>query len=310
MWPIAGVALSAGLVGTLLVTLSLGAEAAPRLRQAPSNPCQGLLAQGDRLPGVLASVPKYRSTYVLALPEQLRERVPSADAPALRELEVGVHANTPAADVARDLGLTRIRPYQLDRSALAQPLVDVAAGRLDAAILWGPLAGLGALDFDLEGKFFLLAVDKPRAAPPAFEAAVPESTPSQPCAAAIAEALEINGVLPAELLVSVDVRTLLGRKAPPVAIDAAQRGAPLYAQQCGQCHGPEAVAAPGSLAPVDLLRSVRRFQFPGFLYITLNGRPQKSMPPLRGTLTEDQITLIYQYVRARSQGVLSAGAGR
>ncbi|HLQ23803.1 MAG TPA: cytochrome c [Gemmatimonadales bacterium] len=84
----------------------------------------------------------------------------------------------------------------------------------------------------------------------------------------------------------------------------ARQGAALYSRQCAQCHGPHAVAQTGALAPVDLLRSVRRFQYAGFEYIVLNGRPHNGMPPLRGTLSEPQIAAIYQYVRARSQGEL------
>jgi hypothetical protein len=32
------------------------------------------------------------------------------------------------------------------------------------------------------------------------------------------------------------------------------------------------------------------------------------MPPLRGTVTEDQIALIYQYLTARSQKLLPGGS--
>jgi mono/diheme cytochrome c family protein len=114
-------------------------------------------------------------------------------------------------------------------------------------------------------------------------------------------------VLPAELLVPVNIRTLLTRRAPAFSLAAAREGGPLFNQSCSKCHGPDAVADPHGLAPVDLRISTPRFTYPGFLYIILNGRPDRSMPPLRGTVTEDQIALIYQYLRARSQRLLPGG---
>jgi mono/diheme cytochrome c family protein len=53
---------------------------------------------------------------------------------------------------------------------------------------------------------------------------------------------------------------------------------------------------------------VRRFTYPAFLYIVLNGRSQKGHPGFRGTLDEQQITNVYQYVRARSRGDLDVTA--
>jgi mono/diheme cytochrome c family protein len=64
------------------------------------------------------------------------------------------------------------------------------------------------------------------------------------------------------------------------------------------------VAARDALAPVDLIRSVRRFTYPGFLYIVLNGRPKRGHPGFRGTLENQDIANVYQYVRARSRGEL------
>jgi hypothetical protein len=59
---------------------------------------------------------------------------------------------------------------------------------------------------------------------------------------------------------------------------------------------------------VNLLMSIRRFQFIGFKYIVMNGRQQKGMPPLRGAVSEDQIALIFQYLLARSKNELTASA--
>jgi mono/diheme cytochrome c family protein len=156
----------------------------------------------------------------------------------------------------------------------------------------------------------VFAVDRPRDAPAALHAPGTAGTSRTPdaCAAAIADDLDANGVLPGELLVPVNIRTLLTRRAPAFSLAAAREGGPLFNQSCSKCHGPDAVADPHGLAPVDLRISTPRFTYPGFLYIILNGRPDKSMPPLRGTVTEDQIALIYQYLKARSLKLLPGGS--
>ena len=262
--------------------------------------CKGLLSNPDRIPPVLSGVPKYASTYVLVIPQRLADIVPAADAPAVKEIEVGVQSGTPAVDVAGALGLTKIREYGLDLPTAGLPLQDIADEKLDAAIIWAPLAGLAIIELGLEGAVTLFTVDRPRDAPAVLHA----EAGAHPCALAIADELDASGVLPGELLVPIDIRTLLTRQAPKFSLDAARNGQPLFNETCSTCHGPNAVADPQGLAPVDLRTSVRRFTYPGFLYIILNGRPEKSMPPLRGTVTEEQVALIYQYLKARSNSLL------
>jgi len=296
-----------------LVVLALAAAIVQGAQTQPaSDPatCKGLLSQPARLAGVLSLVPKYGSTYVLVVPQRLAEQVPNPDAPGLKTIEVGIHGGTAGVDVARALGLTRVREYALDLGAAAQPLQDVTDQKLDAAIVWAPLAGLALIELGLEDQVSVFAVDRPRDAPAALHAAAVPGTPGSidPCAAAIADDLDAGGVLPAELLVPVDIRTFLSRQAPAFSLAAAREGGPLFNQACSKCHGPDAVADPHGLAPVDLRISTPRFTYPGFLYIILNGRPDKSMPPLRGTVTEDQIALIYQYLKARSQKLLPGGS--
>jgi mono/diheme cytochrome c family protein len=288
------------------------------LTQPAADPasCKGLLSQPSRVAGVLSLVPKYGSTYVLVVPQRLAEQVPNPGAPGLKTIEVGIHGGTASVDIARALGLTRVREYALDLAAAARPLQDVKDQKLDAAIVWAPLAGLAILELALDDQVAVFAVDRPRDPPAALHAAAAPGTPGtagipgilDPCAAAIADDLDANGVLPAELLVPVDIRTLLSRRAPAFSLASAREGGPLFNQSCSKCHGPDAVADPHGLAPVDLRISAPRFTYPGFLYIILNGRPDKSMPPLRGTVTEDQIALIYQYLKARSQKLLPGGS--
>ena len=120
------------------------APAATSQAQLQSDPQRagGCCGKPPGLPALLSAVPRYQSSYVLVVPARLAARVPSAAAPGVKEIQVGVHAGTPGLDAARAIGITNLREYRLDMSALGQPLQDVKDARLDAAILWGPLAGL------------------------------------------------------------------------------------------------------------------------------------------------------------------------
>src|SRR6266850_6992847 len=299
-----------------LVILAFAAAIAQGAQTQPaSDPatCKGLLSQPARIAGVLSQVPKYGSTYVLVVPQRLADTVPKADAPGLKTIEVGIQRGTPGVDVAGAMGLTKIKEYALDLAAPAQLLQDVKDQKLDAAIVWAPLAGLALIELGLDDQVAVFAVDRPRDGPAALHTPGTPGSPGNrgniaPCAAAIADDLDSNGVLPAELLISIDIRPLLSRQAPAFSLAAAREGGPLFNQACSKCHGPDAVADPHGLAPVDLRISTPRFTYPGFLYIILNGRPDRSMPPLRGTVTEDQVALIYQYLKARSQKLLPGGS--
>jgi len=292
-WVGVAVAGAAAVVGAIAVS-------AQQAQQADPASCQGLLAQSNRLAGVLSAVPRYGSSYVLVVPQRLAEKVPNVEAPAVKDLQVGVHSGTPAGDAARAVGITRIKEYRFSESALVQPLQDVKDGSLDAAIMWAPLAGLGIIELGLQGQVSIFTIDKPHPAPTALRA----QATADPCAMAILDELDASGVLPAELLIPVEIRSLLTRQVPRFNLAQAREGGTLYNQLCSRCHGPDAVADPKGLAPVDLRISMPRFSYPGFSYIILNGRPEKGMPPLRGTVTDEQIALMYQYLKARTEKLL------
>jgi mono/diheme cytochrome c family protein len=294
------------LVGAVLMLLAIGM--APRqigasVQEAPSasEACQSLTGSLDQIAATLSTVPRYGSTYVLVLSAGAGEDVTSLDAPALKTAEIAVQDGTAGAAMVQAKGL-KPRPYPLNRESLEKPLADLLGGGAVAAVLWAPLAALGIDHLDPAGTLRMVNVGGPEPPPAAF-AAASAGTPD-PCAVNLAGLIEANGVVPAELRVPADIRKLIGRPPPPRDPEAARQGAAFFAQQCAQCHGSHAVAQTGALAPVDLLRSVRRFQYAGFEYIVLNGRPKNGMPPLRGTLSAPQIASIYQYVRARSRGDL------
>ncbi len=291
----------------LLLLLALAAAAAPARAQDDAGlPCEGVLAAAERLPAVLGQVPKYGSTYVLVYPESLGA-VGALDAPELEGKTIAVYEGSPAAAIAGRAGLA-VEPRPAGEPG--RIVEEVLAGEADAAVLWAPLAGLGALELDFNYELSFLTAGEPAPPPAAFQtvpgAAASAETADAACADAVRGLLEGYGVVPAEKLVPLDIRELLHLEAPPRDPAAAAEGAPLYAEHCAKCHGPQAVAATDALAPVDLLVSVRRFSYPGFLYIALNGRSQNGMPGFRGSLGRDEVRRIYQYVRERSHGAIGA----
>ncbi|MEM8729790.1 MAG: substrate-binding domain-containing protein [Pseudomonadota bacterium] len=103
-------------------------------------------AQGHEL--VLNTNHYLTSVYTLVVPtDSGLTGVEKLSDPALKDLKIGVIAGTPpAAHMARNGLLPKARPYNLvvDRrheSPATNMLDDLEAGEIDAALLWGPIAG-------------------------------------------------------------------------------------------------------------------------------------------------------------------------
>lgn len=91
--------------------------------------------------------PYYRSTYVLAYREGEGDRFGDLSSPMMQLARIGVVAGTPPADLLVRKGLAdQERSYKLmvdtrvDQPA-RQMIEDLAKGEIDAALLWGPIAG-------------------------------------------------------------------------------------------------------------------------------------------------------------------------
>ena len=105
---------------------------------------------------VLATKPFYRSTYVFVTRKDRGLTIRSLDDPVLRELKIGVHvigddyANSPPAHalakrkiVGNLVGYSVYGDYAEENPPAA--IIDaVAAGEVDVAIVWGPIAGFFA----------------------------------------------------------------------------------------------------------------------------------------------------------------------
>ena len=101
----------------------------------------------------LATRPYYRSTYVFVYRRDADLALRSFDDPALRTLRIGVqmvgddYANTPPAHALANRGIIdNVRGFMVygdyrDESPAARIIEAVAAGEIDVAVAWGPLAG-------------------------------------------------------------------------------------------------------------------------------------------------------------------------
>ena len=94
--------------------------------------------------------PYYRSTYVLAHRTADGERFTDLASPAMKDARIGVIAGTPPADLLVERGLLdQTRSYQLMvDTRFYNPgrdmMADLAAGEIDVALIWGPIAGYWA----------------------------------------------------------------------------------------------------------------------------------------------------------------------
>ncbi|HEY0835490.1 MAG TPA: quinoprotein dehydrogenase-associated putative ABC transporter substrate-binding protein [Azospirillum sp.] len=93
--------------------------------------------------------PYYRSVYALVYRRDSGIKAETMADPSLKDARIGIVERTPAASLMRLNGITRTEPYQLNtdtraNNPAADAIADVAAGRTDAAVIWGPIAGYHA----------------------------------------------------------------------------------------------------------------------------------------------------------------------
>ena len=94
--------------------------------------------------------PYYTSTYALVYPADAGLSIESLDDPALEDLTIGAVARTPPVTVLAKRGLLdNMKWYHLmvdtrHYSPTRDLVEDVASGKLDVGVLWGPIAGYWA----------------------------------------------------------------------------------------------------------------------------------------------------------------------
>ena len=90
--------------------------------------------------------PYYRSVYTLVYRESAATKAKAMNDPSLRDLRFGVVTKTPGATLANMNHITNVEPYELDidtrqDNPARRAIEDVASGKTDATIIWGPIAG-------------------------------------------------------------------------------------------------------------------------------------------------------------------------
>jgi quinoprotein dehydrogenase-associated probable ABC transporter substrate-binding protein len=117
-------------------------------------PCDVVMSVPKGFDQVSATVPYYRSTYALVFPAESKlasvtsiEQFLALPRDVLKTLRIGIYDRSPASEwlVKHDL-VDQGVPYRIlsaDPGQYAGEIIDkeLAAGRIDAAILWGPIAG-------------------------------------------------------------------------------------------------------------------------------------------------------------------------
>jgi mxaJ protein len=113
--------------------------------------CDVVIGVPDKYDLVRTTRPYYRSTYVFVYPKGKGLTVRSLDDPALKKLKIGVHllgddyTNPPPVHELSKRGIVaNVVGFSTFYSAENPPsaIIDaVAAGRVDLAIVWGPVAG-------------------------------------------------------------------------------------------------------------------------------------------------------------------------
>ncbi|CAF0689831.1 substrate-binding domain-containing protein [Candidatus Methylacidithermus pantelleriae] len=111
--------------------------------------CDVLIGVPSDYDPVLTTRPYYRSTYVLAYRSDRGITIRSLQDPVLSQWKIGVHWDTPGHVLLAERGLTRhLVPYSLIYDPVFHPenypgriMEDLLSDKIDAAVVWGPIAG-------------------------------------------------------------------------------------------------------------------------------------------------------------------------
>lgn len=127
--------------------------------------CDVLIEVPVGMRGLLVTKPYYRSTYVFVTRAD-RKPLDSFDDPALRHMKIGVHAldedfTPPATALARRNLSSNIVAFRMEKPG--DIIAAVADRKIDAAIVWGPVAGYYVAPY---GSQLRLAPVEPELDPP------------------------------------------------------------------------------------------------------------------------------------------------
>jgi quinoprotein dehydrogenase-associated probable ABC transporter substrate-binding protein len=110
--------------------------------------CDVVIGVAQGLDLVQTTIPYYHTSYALVFkPGQGLDGVASLEDPRLKDKRLGVIARTPPSTLmVRDGLMDHAKPYPLTIDTRVEApskamIQDLIAGRIDAAVLWGPIAG-------------------------------------------------------------------------------------------------------------------------------------------------------------------------
>jgi mxaJ protein len=271
---------------------------------------------------VRTTKPYYRSTYVFVYRKDKGFQLKTLDDPILKTIKIGVHilgedySNPPPVHELSKRGIVSnvkgFDTFYSDKNPPSTIIDAVAGGKIDVAIVWGPAVG-----------YFVLHQQVPMAMVPipsrqgdlplAFDIAMGIKRGEDALHDQVEKALDRNRGQIDRILTEYGVPNLQARVQSQAA-PAAQKSQDVYQSvyngwkwwhvYCFRCHGTNAIAT--TLAP-DLIDPNAKLTLKEFLQVVQNGSADGKMQSWSKLLDEQQITQIYNYVRARADKVLPPG---
>ena len=107
--------------------------------------CDVIIGMGSDVDSLRTSKPYYRSGYVFVYRKSSNYNIKDWDAEDLKKGFIGIVGESPPTIPLRDHNLmANARPYRLQRDLNLSPghmIDDLVAGKIDVAIIWGPIGG-------------------------------------------------------------------------------------------------------------------------------------------------------------------------
>jgi quinoprotein dehydrogenase-associated probable ABC transporter substrate-binding protein len=309
--------------------------------------CDVLMGVPEGMDAFLGTKPYYRSAFQFVTRVDRDLDLTSLDDPRLRGLKIGVNMigyeynNSPAARAlgARGIvGLVGFPTFYNEENRPSAIIEAVAEGKIDVAIVWGPVAGYFAKQSEVPLALAPLPdLDASTKTPFAFSFVVGVRKSEKALAERIQQALDRKQEEIGKVLHEYGVPLASGAPpASPAANPAQGNGAALTAAStittdnrgtvdkllvtndeyqgwkwfhvyCFRCHGIDALGS-------DLAPNLRNSVSPEglvthdvFMKTVRDGRQEKGMQAWKELLDDPQIEQLYLYIKARSEGRLAAG---
>lgn len=158
--------------------------------------CRIALANVSVLKEVLPSVSDYQSIYVMISHDEITS-LDSLGASSTQEKKIGVHSGKPTAEIIGKHPLKNLTNYEIDLNKLGNIVTDVYEKKIDAAIVWAPIAGFFALDTDKERKLKMVSISESGFPPDMFGGQTPNETGFVgKCATVVGFVLQVYGIQP------------------------------------------------------------------------------------------------------------------